>query len=55
MFLLERVGAAWIQRDDSGYTIQLEVIPTNCRIVPCNPLEDADRPEAKEGGKQAQL
>ncbi|WP_366555336.1 hypothetical protein [Aquibaculum sediminis] len=39
-----KVGAAWRHKDDKGYTLQLEVVPINGRIVLRQPPEDpADR------------
>lgn len=39
-----KVGAAWMHRDKSGYTIQLEVVPINGRIVLRMPIEDPAEP-----------
>ena len=35
-----KVGAAWAHKDANGYTIQLEVVPINGRIVLRQPIED---------------
>ena len=35
-----KVGAAWSHKDDNGYTIQLEMVPINGRIVLRQPIED---------------
>jgi hypothetical protein len=45
-----KVGAAWAHRDDNGYTIQLEVVPINGRIVLRQPIEDpVEASNDKEG------
>ena len=36
-----KVGAAWIHRDEKGYTLQLESLPVGGRIVLRQPLDDA--------------
>ena len=38
-----KVGAAWRHKDDKGYTLQLETVPINGRIVLRQPLEEPDR------------
>jgi len=35
-----KVGAAWKHKDDKGFTIQLEVVPINGRIVMRRPMDD---------------
>ncbi len=40
-----KVGAAWMHKDKCGYTIQLEVVPINGRIVLRQPIEDSAEPE----------
>ena len=40
-----KVGAAWKHKDGHGYTIQLEVVPINGRIVLRTPLDDGPQPE----------
>lgn len=37
-----KVGAAWRHRDGKGYTLQLEVVPINGRIVLRQPLEEPE-------------
>lgn len=37
-----KVGAAWRHRDGKGYTLQLEVVPINGRVVLRQPLEDTE-------------
>lgn len=37
-----KVGAAWRHKDDKGYTLQLEVVPINGRIVLRQLLEDPE-------------
>lgn len=39
-----KVGAAWMHKDSHGYTIQLEVVPINGRIVLRQPIEDPVEP-----------
>lgn len=39
-----KVGAAWKHRDGHGFTIQLEVVPINGRIVLRQPIEDPATP-----------
>lgn len=41
-----RIGAAWFHRDRKGFSLQLEVVPINGRIVLRTPLDD----EKKEPG-----
>ncbi len=40
-----KAGAAWRHKDDKGYTLQLEVVPINGRIVLRQPLDEPDRAE----------
>lgn len=40
----KKVGAAWKHRDGQGYTIQVEVVPINGRIVLRQPIEDPAAP-----------
>lgn len=35
-----KVGAAWRHKDGKGYTLQLEVVPINGRIVLRQPLDE---------------
>ncbi len=35
-----KVGAAWKHKDDKGFTLQLEVVPINGRIVMRQPMDD---------------
>jgi hypothetical protein len=42
-----KVGAAWKHKDGHGYTIQLEVVPINGRIVLRQPIEDPATPAMK--------
>ncbi|WP_029058390.1 hypothetical protein [Stappia stellulata] len=35
-----KVGAAWKHKDDRGFTLQLEVVPINGRIVMRQPIDD---------------
>jgi hypothetical protein len=42
-----KVGAAWKHKDGHGYTIQLEVVPINGRIVLRAPLDDAPKSESE--------
>jgi len=35
-----KVGAAWKHKDDKGFTLQLEVVPINGRIVMRQPIDD---------------
>lgn len=45
-----KVGAVWAHKDNAGYTIQLEVVPINGRIVLRQPIEDpANRSSEQEG------
>ena len=37
-----KVGAAWMHRDEKGYTLQLESLPVGGRIVLRQPLDDAN-------------
>jgi len=37
-----KVGAAWRHKDGKGYTLQLEVVPINGRIVLRQPLEEPE-------------
>ena len=37
-----KVGAAWRHRDGKGYTLQLEVVPINGRIVLRQPLDEPE-------------
>ncbi|MDJ0825079.1 MAG: hypothetical protein QNJ16_06195 [Rhodobacter sp.] len=37
-----KVGAAWRHKDGKGYSLQLEVVPINGRVVLRQPLEDTD-------------
>ena len=39
-----KVGAAWMHKDKCGYTIQLEVVPINGRIVLRQPIENPAEP-----------
>lgn len=39
-----KVGAAWMHRDKRGYTLQLEIVPINGRIVLRQPIEDPVEP-----------
>lgn len=41
-----KVGAAWRHKDGKGYTLQLEVVPINGRIVLRQPL---DEPSSGDG------
>lgn len=41
-----KVGAAWRHKDGKGYTLQLEVVPINGRIVLRQPL---DEPNSSDG------
>ena len=43
-----KVGAAWKHRDGQGYTIQLEVVPINGRIVLRQPIEDPAAPATEK-------
>lgn len=43
-----KVGAAWRHKDCHGYTIQLEVVPINGRIVLRHPIEDPASPALEE-------
>ena len=45
-----KVGAAWAHRDGNGYTIQLEVVPINGRIVLRQPIEDPAEPAIEQEG-----
>lgn len=38
-----KVGAAWQHKDEKGYTLQLETVPINGRIVLRQPLDEPDR------------
>lgn len=37
-----KVGAAWMHRDEKGYTLQLESLPVGGRIVLRQPLDDTN-------------
>ncbi len=39
-----KVGAAWRHKDGHGYTIQLEIVPINGRVVLRQPIEDPASP-----------
>ncbi|MBF9045488.1 hypothetical protein HKCCE4037_19285 [Rhodobacterales bacterium HKCCE4037] len=45
-----KVGAAWVHRDENGYTIQLDVVPINGRIVLRQPIEDPAEPAIEKEG-----
>lgn len=45
-----KVGAAWKHKDALGYTIQLEVVPINGRIVLRQPIEDPASPATEKVG-----
>lgn len=45
-----KVGAAWSHKDKCGYTIQLEVVPINGRIVLRQPIEDPAEPAIEKEG-----
>lgn len=45
-----KVGAAWRHKDGYGFTLQLEVMPINGRIVLRQPLEDAVRADNENAG-----
>ncbi|TCP38784.1 hypothetical protein [Rhodovulum marinum] len=45
-----KVGAAWAHKDSAGYTIQLEVVPINGRIVLRQPIEDPREPATDQEG-----
>ncbi len=46
-----KVGAAWRHKDGRGFTLQLETLPINGRIVLREPVEDPAAPVTeKEGG-----
>lgn len=46
-----KVGAAWPHKDGQGFTIQLEVVPINGRIVLRHPIDDpvSPAPETEKG------
>ncbi|MDA3856981.1 MAG: hypothetical protein PF480_01755 [Roseovarius sp.] len=46
-----KVGAAWRHKDDRGYTLQLEVVPINGRIVIRQPLEGPESQNHDEKGR----
>lgn len=43
-----KVGAAWRHKDGHGFSLQLEVMPINGRIVLRHPLEDPASPALEE-------
>ncbi|MDE4063150.1 hypothetical protein [Phaeobacter gallaeciensis] len=45
-----KVGAAWRHRDGKGYTLQLEVVPINGRIVLRQPLDEPNGDGQNENG-----
>ena len=45
-----KVGAAWRHKDGKGYTLQLEVVPINGRIVLRQPIEDPAEPAIEQEG-----
>lgn len=47
------VGAAWRHKDDKGYTLRLETVPINGRIVLRQPLEEPDRGNDQNGKGRA--
>ncbi|WP_340149022.1 hypothetical protein [uncultured Sneathiella sp.] len=44
-----KVGVAWMHKDEKGYTLQLEALPVGGRIVLRQPLEDTSTPANDEG------
>lgn len=44
-----RMGAAWAHRDGHGFTLQLETLPIDGRVVLRKPDENA--PETDQGGR----
>ncbi|QFT93379.1 hypothetical protein FIU86_11055 [Roseovarius sp. THAF9] len=48
-----KVGAAWPHKDGKGYTLQLETVPVNGRIVIREPLEKPREAEASAAKKGA--
>jgi len=45
-----KLGAAWKHKDGSGFSIQLEAVPIDCRIVLRQPLEDQAEPAVEQEG-----
>lgn len=45
-----KLGAAWKHKDGNGFSIQLEAVPIDCRIVLRQPLEDQAEPTAEQEG-----
>lgn len=37
-----KVGAAWMHKDNSGFTIQLDVVPINGQVVLRKPMQAPD-------------
>ena len=46
-----KVGAAWRHKDDKGYTLQLETVPINGRIVLRQPIEGPENQNDDERGR----
>ena len=47
-----KVGAAWRHKDDKGYTLQLETVPINGRIVLRQPLDEPNGDDSQnENGR----
>lgn len=42
-----KVGAAWMHRDEKGYTLQLESLPVGGRVVLRQPFDDANERGSK--------
>ena len=45
-----KLGAAWSHKDGNGFTIQLDAVPIDCRIVLRQPIEDAAEPAVEQEG-----
>lgn len=46
-----KVGAAWAHKDGKGFSLQLEVVPINGRIVLRQPLDEPVRRDGDENEK----
>jgi hypothetical protein len=45
-----RLGAAWAHKDGNGFTVQLEAVPLDCRIVLRPAIEDPEEPVIEQEG-----
>ncbi|MBF9045453.1 hypothetical protein HKCCE4037_19110 [Rhodobacterales bacterium HKCCE4037] len=45
-----KLGAAWSHKDGNGFTIQLDAVPIDCRILLRQPIEDPAEPAIEKEG-----